>query len=151
MLMSNRTKRVLVVDDEQLILKIISDILTKEGYDVVVANSCEKATEHLRTSHFNVVLSDIKMPVKSGIDLLGEIKRKDPNIPVILMTGFASLETAVEAVREGARGREVDGAAAQFDLSKVKVIEAEQRAEGFGAARADQTRKAENLTLAQGE
>ncbi|HKQ32475.1 MAG TPA: response regulator, partial [Thermodesulfobacteriota bacterium] len=100
--MSNRTKRVLVVDDEQLILKIISDILTKEGYEVVVANSCEKATEHLRTSHFNVVLSDIKMPVKSGIDLLGEIKRKDPNIPVILMTGFASLETAVEAVQEGA-------------------------------------------------
>ena len=100
--MSNTRKRVLVVDDEQLILKIISDILTKEGYEVVVANNCEKATEYLRSSNFNVVLSDIKMPVKSGIDLLEEIKKKDPNIPVILMTGFASLETAVEAVQNGA-------------------------------------------------
>lgn len=100
--MNNRTKRVLVVDDELLILKIISDILAKEGYDVVVANNCDKAAEHLKTTSFDVVLSDIKMPVKSGIDLLGEIKKKDPNIPVILMTGFASLETAVEAVQNGA-------------------------------------------------
>ena len=100
--MNDKKKRVLVVDDEQLILKIISDILTKEGYEVVVANNCEKAAEYLRSSHFDVVLSDIKMPVKSGIDLLEEIKKKDPNIPVILMTGFASLETAVEAVQNGA-------------------------------------------------
>lgn len=100
--MNDNKKRVLVVDDEQLILKIISDILTKEGYEVVVANNCEKATEYLRTSRIDVVLSDIKMPVKSGIDLLEEIKKKDPNIPVILMTGFASLETAVEAVQNGA-------------------------------------------------
>ncbi len=100
--MIDKKKRVLVVDDEQLILKIISDILTKEGYEVVVANNCEKAAEYLRTSNFDVVLSDIKMPIKSGIDLLEEIKKKDPNIPVILMTGFASLETAVEAVQNGA-------------------------------------------------
>ena len=100
--MPNTKKKVLVVDDELLILKIISDILTKDGYEVVVANNCEKATEYLRASNFNVVLSDIKMPVKSGIDLLEEIKKKDPNIPVILMTGFASLETAVEAVQNGA-------------------------------------------------
>ena len=100
--MNDKKKRVLVVDDEQLILKIISDILTKEGYEVVVANNCEKAAEYLRSSHFDVVLSDIKMPVESGIDLLEEIKKKDPNIPVILMTGFASLETAVEAVQNGA-------------------------------------------------
>ena len=100
--MIDKKKRVLVVDDEQLILKIISDILTKEGYEVVVANNCEKAAEYLRSSNFDVVLSDIKMPIKSGIDLLEEIKKKDPNIPVILMTGFASLETAVEAVQNGA-------------------------------------------------
>ncbi len=100
--MNDNKKRVLVVDDEQLILKIISDILTKEGYEVVIANNCEKAAEYLRTSRIDVVLSDIKMPVKSGIDLLEEIKNKDPNIPVILMTGFASLETAVEAVQNGA-------------------------------------------------
>ncbi|MFI5322235.1 MAG: response regulator [Thermodesulfobacteriota bacterium] len=116
--MPNTRKQVLVVDDEQLILKIISDILTKEGYEVIVANSCEKAAEYLRSSNFNVVLSDIKMPVKSGIDLLEEIKKKDPNIPVILMTGFASLETAVEAVQNGA----FDYLIKPLDYGKLKNV-----------------------------
>ncbi len=116
--MPNTRKRVLVVDDEQLILKIISDILTKEGYEVIVANNCEKAAEYLRSSNFNVVLSDIKMPVKSGIDLLEEIKKKDPNIPVILMTGFASLETAVEAVQNGA----FDYLIKPLDYGKLKSV-----------------------------
>jgi len=74
--MAEDQRRVLVVDDEQLILKIISDILTKEGYDVLVANNCEKAAELLKTTRFDVVLSDIKMPIKSGIDLLEEITKR---------------------------------------------------------------------------
>ena len=116
--MAEDQKRVLVVDDEQLILKIISDILTKEGYDVLVANNCEKAAELLKTTQFDVVLSDIKMPIKSGIDLLEEIKNKDPNIPVILMTGFASLETAVEAVQNGA----FDYLIKPLDYGKLKSV-----------------------------
>lgn len=116
--MAENPKRVLVVDDEQLILKIISDILTKEGYDVLVANNCEKAAELLKTTSFDVVLSDIKMPLKSGIDLLEEIKNKDPNIPVILMTGFASLETAVEAVQNGA----FDYLIKPLDYGKLKSV-----------------------------
>lgn len=116
--MTDRQKRVLVVDDEQLILKIISDILTKEGYEVIIANNCEKAADYLRSSSFNVVLSDIKMPVKSGIDLLGEIKNQDPNLPVILMTGFASLETAVEAVQNGA----FDYLIKPLDYGKLKNV-----------------------------
>ncbi|MEQ9619422.1 MAG: response regulator [Deltaproteobacteria bacterium] len=116
--MKGRAKRVLVVDDEQLILKIISDILTKEGYEVIIANNCEKAIENLKSASFNVVLSDIKMPIKSGIDLLEEIKNKDPNIPVILMTGFASLETAVEAVHNGA----FDYMIKPLDYGKLKSV-----------------------------
>lgn len=116
--MAENLKRVLVVDDEQLILKIISDILTKEGYDVLVANNCEKAADLLKTTSFDVVLSDIKMPLKSGIDLLEEIKNKDPNIPVILMTGFASLETAVEAVQNGA----FDYLIKPLDYGKLKSV-----------------------------
>jgi PAS domain S-box-containing protein len=116
--MAEGMKRVLVVDDEQLILKIISDILAKEGYDVLVANNCEKAADLLKTTSFDVVLSDIKMPLKSGIDLLEEIKNKDPNIPVILMTGFASLETAVEAVQNGA----FDYLIKPLDYGKLKSV-----------------------------
>jgi len=116
--MGEGMKRVLVVDDEQLILKIISDILAKEGYEVLVANNCEKAADLLKTTSFDVVLSDIKMPLKSGIDLLEEIKNKDPNIPVILMTGFASLETAVEAVQNGA----FDYLIKPLDYGKLKSV-----------------------------
>jgi len=114
----DNTKRILVVDDEHLILKIIADILTKEGYEVVVANNCEKAIELLKTTSFDVVISDIKMPKKSGIDLLEEIRNKDPHIPVILMTGFASLETAVEAVQNGA----FDYLIKPLDYSKLKNV-----------------------------
>jgi len=116
--MMNNVKRVLVVDDEQLILKIISDILSKEGYEVIIANNCEKATDYLKSQSFNVVLSDIKMPIKSGIDLLEEIRNQDPNLPVILMTGFASLETAVEAVQNGA----FDYLIKPLDYGKLKSV-----------------------------
>lgn len=114
----DNAKKVLVVDDEQLILKIIADILTKEGYEVVAANNCEKAIELLKITTFDVVISDIKMPKKSGIDLLEEIRNKDPHIPVILMTGFASLETAVEAVQNGA----FDYLIKPLDYSKLKSV-----------------------------
>lgn len=114
----NKVKKVLVVDDEQLILKIIADILTKEGYEVIAANNCEKAIELLKTNSFDTVISDIKMPKKSGIDLLEEIRNKDPHIPVILMTGFASLETAVEAVQNGA----FDYLIKPLDYSKLKSV-----------------------------
>jgi len=116
--MTDNVKRVLVVDDEQLILKIISDILSKEGYEVIIANNCEKATDYLKSQSFNVILSDIKMPIKSGIDLLEEIRNKDPNLPVILMTGFASLETAVEAVQNGA----FDYLIKPLDYGKLKSV-----------------------------
>ena len=95
-------ERVLVVDDENLILKIISDILLKEGYEVKTAFNCEKALQLLREYSVQVVLTDIRMPEKNGIDLLEEVRNFNPDIPVIIMTGYASLVTAVEAVRHGA-------------------------------------------------
>ncbi len=116
--MINNTKKILVVDDERLILKIIADILTKEGYEVLTAYNCEKAIEYLQSHIFDVVLSDIKMPKKTGIDLLEEIKDQDPNTPVILMTGFASLETAVEAVQNGA----FDYLIKPLDYGKLKSV-----------------------------
>lgn len=95
-------KRVLVVDDEQLILRIISDILTKEGYEVKTTASCDKALQILKQNSFNVVLTDIRMPERSGIDLLAQIRTYDSQMPVILMTGFASIETAIKGVQHGA-------------------------------------------------
>ena len=111
-------KRVLVVDDEHLILKIISDILTKEGYEVKTAFNCDKALELLKEYSFHVVLTDIRMPGKNGIDLLEKIRTFDSNMPVILMTGFASLETAVKAVQHGA----FDYLTKPLDYDKLKGV-----------------------------
>lgn len=111
-------RRVLVVDDENLILKIISDILLKEGYDVRTAFNCEKALQLLKEDSFHVILTDIRMPEKNGIDLLEEVRTFNPDIPVIIMTGFASLVTAVEAVRYGA----FDYLTKPLDYNKLKSV-----------------------------
>ena len=116
--MAEDKKKILIVDDELLILRIISDILTKEGYEVVTALNYHKAVQHLEEETFNVVLSDIRMPEMSGIDLLSHIRQINSDIPVILMTGFASLETAVEAVKQGA----FDYLTKPLDFNKLKRI-----------------------------
>jgi len=113
-----KNKRALVVDDEHMILKIISDILTKEGYEVKTAFNFDKAFELLKEYSFHVVLTDIRMPEKNGIDLLEKIRTFNSNIPVILMTGFASLETAVKAVQHGA----FDYLTKPLDYDKLKSV-----------------------------
>ncbi|HLE25300.1 MAG TPA: response regulator [Thermodesulfobacteriota bacterium] len=113
-----KNKRALVVDDEHMILKIISDILTKEGYEVKTAFNFDKAFELLKEYPFHVVLTDIRMPEKNGIDLLEKIRTFNSNIPVILMTGFASLETAVKAVQHGA----FDYLTKPLDYDKLKSV-----------------------------
>ncbi len=110
--------RALVVDDEHLILKIISDILTREGYEVKTAFNCDRALQLLKEDSLQVVLTDIRMPEKSGINLLEEIRTFNSDIPVILMTGFASLETAMRAVQHGA----FDYITKPLDYDKLKSV-----------------------------
>ncbi len=109
-------KRALVVDDEQLILRIISDILTKEGYEVKTTSNCDKALQILKESSISVILTDIRMPERSGIDLLEKIRTFNPDLPVILMTGFASIETAIKGVQHGA----FDYLTKPLDYNKLK-------------------------------
>ncbi len=112
------SKRVLVVDDEHLILRIISDILTKEGYEVRTTSNCDKALQILKESSLSVILTDIRMPERSGIDLLEKIRTFNPDIPVILMTGFASLESAIKGVQYGA----FDYLTKPLDYNKLKGV-----------------------------
>ena len=111
-------KRALVVDDEHLTLEIISDILAKESYEVKTAFNCDNALELIEGDSFHVVLTDIRMPEKDGIDLLEKIRLFNPDMPVILMTGFASLETAMKAVQYGA----FDYLTKPLDYDKLKSI-----------------------------
>jgi DNA-binding response OmpR family regulator len=93
---------VLVVDDEGAIRYSVTKTLERVGYQVVSASSGEEALEILDHQDFDVVLTDIRMPGISGVDLLARIKQQSPDAIVILMTGYASLGTAVESLRLGA-------------------------------------------------
>ena len=94
--------RVLVVDDEQGMREDLAAILQKEDREILQAENGRKALDQLQATQVDLVLSDIRMPDMDGLDLLGEIRRQWPEMPVIMLTAFASTETAIAALRAGA-------------------------------------------------
>ncbi len=107
---------VLIVDDEKNYLIVLEDLLMDEGYDVLTASSGAKAIEIIANSPVDTVLSDIKMPGMTGIELLERISALDPDLPVILMTAFAEVDQAVDAMKKGA----LDHIQKPFDNRDVK-------------------------------
>ena len=107
---------VLVVDDEKNYLVVLEDLLAEEGYAVRTALSGTEALDIIRTSPVDTVLTDIRMPGMSGVDLLDEIQNIDPDIPVILMTAFAEVDQAVDAIKKGA----LDHIQKPFDNREIK-------------------------------
>jgi DNA-binding response OmpR family regulator len=93
---------ILVVDDEGAIRYSISKTLQRVGYQVDVAASGEEALDMLQNREYDVVLTDIRMPGLSGVELLARIKEQAPDAVVILLTGYGSMETAIESLRLGA-------------------------------------------------
>ena len=98
----NPLKRVLVVDDEQMIVSLLSTILREKGWVVTEARSGTDGIDQLDRARFDVILTDLVMPGDSGIDLLRAAKEIHPDVEVILMTGYATADTAIEAMRNGA-------------------------------------------------
>ncbi len=98
----NPLKRVLVVDDEPMIVSLLSSILREKGWDVTEARSGTEGIDQLDRGRFDVILTDLVMPGDSGIDLLRAAKEVVPDVEVILMTGYATADTAIEAMRNGA-------------------------------------------------
>jgi EAL domain-containing protein (putative c-di-GMP-specific phosphodiesterase class I) len=94
--------RVLVVDDDPAIGRMISRVLEGAGYEVTAVDGGSAAVDAITRSQFDVVLSDIQMPAMSGVELLSVIRAYDLDVPVILMTGEPTVETAIEAVSLGA-------------------------------------------------
>lgn len=95
-------RHILVVDDEPLVARSLSELLTLSGYAVSTAGSGKDALELLKDYTADIVISDIKMPEMDGIELLKKVKNAYPNTPVILITGYGSIESAVEAMKYGA-------------------------------------------------
>lgn len=94
--------RVLIVDDEKFIRDILADFLGMEGYVVRTAEDGKSALDELDHAHYDLIISDLKMPRMGGIELLEQIGIKAPNALTVIMTGFGTVETAIDAMKRGA-------------------------------------------------
>ncbi len=109
--------RILVVDDERSLRELLAIVLRREGHDVLLAENGKMALAALARGPVDLLISDIKMPDMSGVDVLRAAKEADPGLPAIMMTAFASTETAVEAMRLGA----CDYLIKPFDVDELKL------------------------------
>ena len=100
--MTSTAHKLLVVDDDAAMRQMLASLFRERGYPVREAASADEALERTRETEFDAVLSDIKMPGKTGIEMVGELRRIRPATPVVLMTAFGSIDSAVEAMRAGA-------------------------------------------------
>ncbi|MDH4222320.1 MAG: response regulator [candidate division Zixibacteria bacterium] len=95
-------EKILVIDDELFVRELLLEFLGKQGFEVLLAESGEKAVEVARSNPVQIALIDLKMPGMNGIQTLKELKKIIPNILPIIMTGYPTMESAVDALRSGA-------------------------------------------------
>lgn len=100
--MDNKLAKILVVDDDQGSLSAMQEVLDRAGYEVIAVRSGAEAYQLLNATQFDLVLTDLKMPTIDGMEILNAAKRIDPNIGVIIITGYGSIENAVNAMKSGA-------------------------------------------------
>jgi DNA-binding NtrC family response regulator len=93
---------ILIIDDEKAIRKTLSEILSYEGYKIDEAGDGEEGFRKFKEKDYDVILCDIKMPKMDGIEFLEKAKESNPDIPIIMISGHGTIETAVEAVKKGA-------------------------------------------------
>ena len=97
-----RNVKILIVDDEDIVLSIARDTLEDSGYEVEASLCGEEAVEKLKKKFFDFVLTDIRMPGMNGIELGQRAREIIPSIGIIFMTGYANINTAKDAIKEGA-------------------------------------------------
>ncbi len=113
------SRKLLVVDDELLIRDLLYDHFTGKDYQITTAQSAEDALKILeKNDNFDLVLTDLKMPGMGGLELIEHLKQEARDIPVIIMTGFPSLETAIEALRH----RVYDYVIKPFNINRLNAV-----------------------------
>ena len=110
--------RILVVDDEPPVIDVFREFLASQGYEIGTAATGEEALKMIEDFRPDIVLTDINLPGLSGLDVMGHAKNLDPEVAVIVVTGYASASTAIEALRQGA----YDYVTKPFDLDEVHQI-----------------------------
>jgi DNA-binding NtrC family response regulator len=98
------TRRILVVDDQESMRTLLKDMLEVIGYEVTLADGGEEALSAMKSSGFDLVLSDLNMPGMDGAALLRRVKSSYPEMPVVIITGYGTFHTEKRVMREGADG-----------------------------------------------
>ncbi|MEN6318071.1 MAG: response regulator [Syntrophaceae bacterium] len=112
-----RSKRILIVDDEENIREILTEYLDEFGYDVTSAINGKDALQIYNKERFDIILSDLVMKPMDGMELLGEIKKLDQDAIFIMITGYPSVDSAMEAIKKGAR----DYITKPFNIDEIKI------------------------------
>jgi len=99
--MAKRPTRILVVDDEPKICQLLETLLRRDGHEVAICHNGGDALARLQTGTYSLVLTDLKMPQMDGFELVRRIRELDAEIPIVVITGYATIETAVQALRHG--------------------------------------------------
>jgi len=111
-------RKILVIDDEQNIRKMLTRVLSPEGFIVKEADNGFKALKRLQEENYSLILLDLKMPGLNGIETLKKIRENDLNLPIIMMSAYGSIPEAVEAMKLGA----LDYLIKPFDIEELKII-----------------------------
>jgi DNA-binding NtrC family response regulator len=114
---------ILILDDEPIVSKRLKPSLEKKGYEVETYTESPEALHRIKERDFDIVITDLKMEGLSGMEILSEVKKRSPKTEVIVITGFATMETAKESFQKGV----MDFLAKPFKLGEI--IEVIQRAE----------------------
>jgi DNA-binding NtrC family response regulator len=109
---------ILVVDDDPMMREMVSDLLDSKGYAAAAADSARQALEMAAEHEFSCVLTDLQMPGMDGLELLGDLRERYPETPVVLMTSFGTIENAVKAMRLGAH----DFVTKPFEADRLLVV-----------------------------
>ncbi len=138
---------VLVVDDEPVIRSLMDSFLTKEGYEVTTADDGQQAVQLMEGVHFDLIITDLMMPVLDGVGVLRASKHADPDRPVIIMTGYPSTESVREMIRLGA----ADYIVKPFNVDVVqgtvaKILELRQLAAGSEAPTPEDSAAVDSVT-----
>jgi len=110
--------RVLIVDDEEIMREFLKEVLRDDGYAIDVAVSGREAVERMAAAQYDIVITDIVMPELNGLGVVAAAKKLPYDVDVIVMTGYASMDTAVESMKLGAR----DYITKPFNIDQIRII-----------------------------
>ncbi|RLE04435.1 MAG: sigma-54-dependent Fis family transcriptional regulator, partial [Candidatus Aminicenantes bacterium] len=110
--------KILVLDDERSLCELLKVVFKKEGYEVLTTPSPKKAIEITKKEDIDVLVSDIKLPEMSGMEVLKRLRKARPELPVVMITAYGTIKEAVEALKMGA----YDYIIKPFDIEELKVV-----------------------------